>query len=173
MMAEAALPWLLLAQAVMGGLDTLVNHEWLARLAHRPSARRELALHSVREASYGTLFIGLALFEWHGSGAWVIAAVLVLEALVTATDEFVENRTRVLPQNERVMHVFLTINYGVIVAALAPLLLEWVQAASGLQPRTWGWRSYALAAFGVSSFAWSLRDLLAWRRLARGAPASA
>lgn len=85
----------------------------------------------------------------------MIAALLALEVLVTATDEFVENRTRVLPQNERVLHVFLTLNYGLIVALLVPTLWRWGQEPAAL--------------------AWSVRDLLAWRRLsaAPGGAASA
>ena len=37
---------------------------------------------------------------------------------MTATDEFIENRIRVLPQNERVLHVLLTLNFGAIIALL-------------------------------------------------------
>jgi hypothetical protein len=32
-------------------------------------------------------------------------------------------------------------------------------------PRDHGWLSWALTALGIASFAWSLRDLVAWRRL--------
>jgi hypothetical protein len=163
--AESLLPWLLLAQALMGGSDTLINHEWIERLPKRPSARREIGLHSVREATYGALFVGLAWFAWQGTWAFAIAALLLLEVAVTATDEWVENHTRVLPQNERVLHVFLTLNYGLIVAVLVPVLLEWSHRATGLQARDWGWTSVALTVFGASSFAWSVRDAFAWRRL--------
>ena len=163
--AEALLPCLLVAQAAMGGIDTVVNHEWIAKLPRRTSARREIGLHSVREATYGTLFVGLGWFAWQGALAFVIAALLLLEIAVTATDELVENRTRVLPQNERVLHVFLTLNYGLIVALLVPTLLEWSSRPTGLEHAFNGWTSWALALFGASSFAWSLRDLLAWRRL--------
>lgn len=165
MTAEALLPYLLVAQAAMGGIDTLVNHEWLAKLPRQVSARREIGLHSVREATYGTLFIGLGAFAWHGAWAFAIAALLVLEVFVTASDELVENRTRVLPQNERVLHVFLTLNYGLIVALLVPILIEWSSRPAALERVSHGWTTWALALFGASSFAWSLRDVLAWRRL--------
>ena len=165
MTAQALLPYLLVAQAAMGGIDTLVNHEWIAKLPRQRSARREIGLHSVREASYGTLFVGLGWFAWNGALAFAIAALLLLEIFVTAADELVENRTRVLPQNERVLHLFLTLNYGLIVALLVPTLLEWGSRTTGLERAYHGWASWALALFGASSFAWSLRDLLAWRRL--------
>ena len=163
---EALLPYLLVVQAVMGGVDTLLNHEIIAKLPRRASARREIGLHSVREATYGALFIGLGAFAWHGALAFVIAALLLLEIGITTTDEFEENRTRVLPQNERVLHVFLTLNYGFIVASLVPILVDWAAMATALVGEHHGWASWALAAFGASSLAWSMRDLLAWRRLA-------
>ena len=169
---EALLAYLLVLQAVMGGIDTLANHEIIAKLPRQPSARREIGLHSVREATYGTLFVGLGLFEWHGALAFAIAALLLLEVVVTTTDEFEENRTRVLPQNERVLHVFLTLNYGLLVALLVPVLFAWGSQPTGLARVDHGWTSWALALFGASSFAWSLRDLLAWRRLG-AAPAAA
>src|SRR4051812_16163838 len=102
--AESLLPWLLLAQGVVGGADTLLNHELIARLPRRPEARAEIGLHALREAIYATLFIGLACFAWHGAAAALIAALLGAEILVTSSDEFLENRSRLLPQNERVMH---------------------------------------------------------------------
>jgi hypothetical protein len=173
MSVQELLPYVLVAQAVLGGIDTLLNHELIEKLPRRVSARREIGLHSLREATYGALFLGLGWFEWHGGFALAVAALLVLEIGVTATDEFVENRTRVLPQNERVLHVFLTLNYGVIVALLVPLLLDWSAQAAGIRPIHGGWTSWALTFFGASSLAWSLRDVLAWRRLCAAAAGSA
>jgi hypothetical protein len=163
---DTLLPYLLVLQALMGGADTLLNHEIIAKLPHRASAAREVGLHSVREATYGALFIGLGWFAWHGTLALVIAALVLLEIGITATDELEENRTRVLPQNERVLHVFLTLNYGVIVALLVPILIDWSTVPTALVREHHGWASWALAFFGASSLAWSLRELLAWRRLA-------
>ena len=167
MTLELLLPMLLVAQGLVVGVDTLVNHEIIERLPHRPSARREIGFHAIRESIYATLFIGLAWFQWHGAAALAIAALLAAEILVTATDEYVENRTRVLPQNERVLHVFLAINLGLIIAVTIPILYEWHARATEL------WRvdltptSWFLTALGAVAAFWSLRDLLAWRRLGR------
>jgi uncharacterized protein len=150
----------------MGAIDTLVNHEFSEALPHRQAARGEIGLHSVREAIYGTLFMGLAWFEWNGAFAALIGALLAAEVAVTATDEFIENRIRVLPQNERVLHVFLTLNFGAIIALLVPLLLDWSAQATSLQRVHHGWTSWALSLLAVMSVAWSVRDLLAFRRLA-------
>jgi hypothetical protein len=166
-MDERVVPALLALQGVIGGIDTLVNHEWLARLPRRPEARTEIGLHSVREAIYATLFGGLAWLSWHGAAALLIAALLIGEIIVTARDEWVENQIRVLPQNERVLHIFLTLNLGVIIALLAPTLLEWWRSPTGFEPRDLGPLSWLLSALCAVAAFWSARDFLAWRRLRR------
>ena len=163
------LPWVLVAQGAMGGFDTIVNHEIIERLPHRESARREIGWHSVREATYATLFAGLGWFEWHGNAAFFIAGLLALEIVVTSTDEWIENRTRVLPQNERVLHVFLTLNLGLILALLAPILFAWSQLPTALVRADHRLAAWILAAFAAAAACWSVRDLLAWRRLSHAA----
>ena len=169
---EGLLPFLLLAQGVMGGVDTLLNHELIAQLPKRPEARTEIGLHVLREAVWAALFVGLAWFAWHGALALVIAALLAAELLVTAVDEFVENRIRVLPQNERVLHVFLTLNLGLLIALLAPVLLDWYRQPLELAGRSHGALSWLLTALGVAAGAWSLRDFVAWQRLRRASVAA-
>ena len=168
-MAEADgfdwLPALLVLQGVMGAIDTIVNHELLEALPRRAEARSELALHAGREAVYAALFLGLGWFAWQGALAFVIGALLVAEVAITVNDELVENRIRVLPQNERALHVFLTLNFGALVALLAPVLVAWGANPTELAPAYHGWMSWALAALGLASAGWSLRDLVASRRL--------
>jgi hypothetical protein len=159
------LPALLVVQGVMAGIDTLLNHELIARLPQRPQARPEIGLHVIREAIWAFLFAGLAWFAWHGAAAALIGAVLAAELVVTACDEFVENRIRVLPQNERVLHVFLTLNLGVIIALLVPVLLAWGSRPSTVVPQHYGIASWLVSVFAVSAAVWAVRDLLAWRRL--------
>jgi hypothetical protein len=162
---ESLLAVLLVAQGVMGGVDTLLNHELIARLPQRPEARTEIGLHVAREAIWGFLFLGLAWLAWHGALALVIAAVILAEIAITAVDEFVENRSRVLPQNERVLHVFLTLNLGLIVALLVPVLLAWGKAPTALVWQSRGVPSWLLTLLALCAATWSLRDFLAWRRL--------
>ena len=163
--AESVLPILLVAQGLMGGVDTLLNHELIERLPYRSQARREVGLHATREAVYATLFGGIAWFAWHGASAAVIAALLLCEVMVTVADEHIENRTRVLPRNERVLHMFLTLNLGLIIATLVPVLLQWSSRPTALVQSDHGWLSWVLSALSLAAAAWSLRDLLAWRRL--------
>ena len=160
---------LLALQGVLGGIDTLLNHEWIERLPQRPQVHAEIGLHALRETTYALLFAGTGWFAWHGALAWVIPALLIWEVLVTATDEAVENSVRVLPRNERVMHVFLTLNLGAIIAFVVAQLPDWIARPTGLEPVHYGALTWILTLLALSSAAWALRDFLAWRRLRRTA----
>jgi hypothetical protein len=159
------LPALLVLQGLLGAIDTLLNHELAEKLPRRREARGELALHSAREAVYAVLFLGFAWLAWLGAFAALIALLLAAEAIITLTDELAENRTRVLPQSERALHVLLTLNFGAIIALMVPLLMAWGANPTELAPAHHGWTSWALTLFGLSSAAWSVRDLIACRRL--------
>ena len=158
------LPALLVLQGALGAIDTLYNHELVAKLARQPHARRELALHAAREAGYAALFLGFAWFAWQGALAALIGMLLAAELAITVTDELEENRIRVLPRGERALHVFLTLNYGAILALIVPLLLDWGANPTELAPAHHGWMSWALTLFAISSAAWSLRDMMASKR---------
>ncbi len=77
-----------------------------------------------------------------------------------------------LPQNERVLHVFLTLNLGLLITLLAPVLLDWGVQATALVAKSHDLLSWLLSALGLAAGAWSLRDLLAWRRLRRASVAA-
>jgi len=71
--------WSLIAiQIAMGAFDTLYHHELTERLAWRPSQRRELLLHGVRNLLYALLFVSLGWFELRGVFADIITAILAL-----------------------------------------------------------------------------------------------
>ena len=159
------LPALLVLQGVMGALDTIANHELIEALPRRPEACGELAFHSAREAVYAALFLGLGWFAWLGAAAFVIVILLIAEIVITVNDELIENRLRVLPQNERALHIFLTLNFGALLALLVPVLADWMANPTALEPSYSGWASWALAALGIASAGWSVRDLVALRRL--------
>jgi hypothetical protein len=160
---HALLPWILIAQGVVGGWDTIYNHEWIERLPQRPSARVEIGVHSLRELNYACLFAGLAWFEWHGATAWIVIAMVALEVVVTCLDEFIDNATRILAPNERILHLLLAMNLGVIALLVVVLAADWMPrpsalTASGLAP-AWRWLISALA---IASLAWAVRDAFAW-----------
>jgi hypothetical protein len=68
-----------------------------------------------------------------------------------------------------VLHVFLTLNLGAIIAFLAPQLLEWSARPTGVARADHGFLSWVLTLFALSSAAWAVRDFIAWRRLRRAA----
>ena len=61
-MTQSWLPWLLLLQGVLAGVDTLLNHELIARLPQRQQARTEVGIHVFREMIWTILLFGLAWF---------------------------------------------------------------------------------------------------------------
>ena len=169
---EALLPAVLLVQGVLGGVDTLVNHDFIERLSKRHEARDEIGLHAIREILWAVLLGGLGWLAWHGAAAVLIGAALLAEIVVSTIDEFVENRVRVLPQNERVLHVVLLLNTGVLAALLLPVLIEWQALPTALVPSPHGWMSWLLLALSAASAEWAVLDFLAWLRLGGSQPAS-
>ncbi len=159
--------WLLITlQIFMGAFDTIYHHEFTERLAWRSTQRHELQLHGVRNLFYALLFIGIGCFQFHGAFAWAVAGVLFAELLITLKDFVEEDLTRKLAPSERVTHTLLALNYGAILALLAPVLLDWSRQPSGIVATQYGlWTPFMLAAAcGVALF--GVRDLLAARRMA-------
>ena len=120
------------------------------------------------------IFLCLAWTELHGIFAIILAAILVLETVITLWDFVEEDMTRKLPWTERINHTLLTLNYGAILVLAAPVLWQWSGHKSAVLPVSYGWWSAiaTVAAIGVGIF--SARDLLAAarsERLARGNPA--
>ncbi len=159
--------FLLTVQAFLGAFDNLWHHEWQAKLPQRPSARKELALHAVREAIYGTVFMGLAWGRWHGVFAALLALLLALELVVTLADFLEEDRTRQLPAFERVLHTVLTISYGLFLGLFAPILWAWWQQPTALVFSHHGWVSGLFTLYALGVWAWSVRNGLAVWRLGR------
>jgi hypothetical protein len=87
-------------------------------------------------------------------------------------DELVENRIRVLPHNERVLHLFLALNVGLILAAVVALVFSWSGEPTAMVRRDYGMFSWVITAFAAAAAVWALRDLLAWRRLRRASVAA-
>ena len=152
---------LLTLQAVMGAIDNLWHHELTERLPGKRSARLELSLHAAREALYAFLFLALAWYTWHGGWAWVIGAVVIAEIVITLGDFIVEDRTRRLPELERVLHTLLAISIGAVLAALWPVLAVWASMPHGVVAVDHGLVSWMFTVFGVGAAVWSLRNGIA------------
>lgn len=157
----------LILHGLIGGLDVFINHEWLARLPQQPQAAEEEGLHSAREWIMCALFGSLAWCEWHGAGAWWIAALLGTEVLVSARDVVVEGNTRVLPRPERVLHLFLFMNLGALLVLVGQALLGWYAMPSAVVPIDHGWASWVLSVMAAGSLVWAVRDGVSAARLHR------
>jgi hypothetical protein len=147
-----------MVHGVIGGLDVILNHELIARIPAQPNATSEQRLHCARELLFALIFPSLAWFEWHGALAWWPAALFVAEVLVSMRDMVVEGDTRVLPVPERILHVLLFTNLGVVMALLAQPLLAWNALPAGLERVDYGWASWVMTAMGIGSLGWAIRD---------------
>lgn len=159
--------YVLVCQGLLGCFDVFWNHEWKERLPRRPSAAREQQIHGAREFLYAVIFVGLAWYGWHGAWALAIAALLAVEMLLTAWDFIVEDKTRILGPNERVLHLLLSMGGGAYVALLVPELLHWSAQPSALQPVDYGALSWMLTLLGAGVFIWGMRDAWSGVQLAR------
>jgi hypothetical protein len=150
--------YVLLLHGVLGFLDIVVNHELLAKLPKRGDAAPEQALHAARELIFAFLFACLAWYEWHGALVWWIAALLLAEVIVSAYDVIVEGDTRVLPAPERVLHLLLFINLGMVITLVAYALAWWHGGETGVVRVDYGWASWVLTLMSALSLVWAVRD---------------
>jgi uncharacterized protein (TIGR01777 family) len=148
-------------QTLLGALDTFWNHELVEKLPARRGARHELAAHALRAWIYAGLFLALAWREWHGAWVLLIAAALLVETVVTAVDFVIEDRTRRLPAFERILHTVLTLLFGVLIMALAPVLAGWFELPTAVVATSHGGFSVLFTVFAVGMAAWGLRDGIA------------
>lgn len=160
--------WIFIAvQIAMGALDTLYHHEITERLAWRESQAKELKLHAVRNIAYGIAFTLLAIFQPTGWIAGGLICLLIAEVGVTLRDFAEEDLTRKLPMTERLLHTAMTANYGVVLALLIPVLLNWGKEPTGLTPIWYGVWSGLLLFGAVAVFVFAVRDYHAALRLPR------
>ena len=151
-------------QMAMGAFDSLYHHEFTQRLAWRPSQAGELRLHGVRNLAYALIFGALGWSEPHGAWAVALLSLIAVEAVITLWDFVEEDRTRRLPETERVLHGVLTANYGALLALLVPVLIDWAALPTGLPPAFYGISSWFCAIAAVGVVLSGLRDLAAARR---------
>jgi hypothetical protein len=164
--------YILLAQAALGAFDTLWYHEYKLRLPTARFAARELRLHAARDFAYAVIFASLGWVSWNGPLAWVLAAVLVFEIVVTLWDFVEEDRVRKLPPGERITHAVMGILYGAFLWTLLPQILAWSRLPAGFAPIDRGPLAWLLTLFAVGVAGSGIRDLAASYAIERTAPAA-
>ncbi len=161
---------ILVLHGLLGGFDTLYNHEWDARLPQKPYAALELALHAGRSALYVPIFAGLAWFEWHGMLVVVLAALVIGEFTLTLIDSVVEDRTRAVAATERVVHMILGVTTGVWTGfVFFTAAIDWWSQPTAFSATGYGRVSWVLTFFALAVAVSAARDALASRRLGREA----
>ncbi|PSJ42111.1 TIGR01777 family oxidoreductase [Allosphingosinicella deserti] len=166
--------WTLVAiQMVMGATDTFLHHEGIERLAWRPSQRRELQLHGIRNLAYGVAFGTLGWTMPQGAWAIALLGLLFAELIITLWDFVEEDRTRRLPASERILHTFLTLNYGAILAFVTPVLIGWASKQTSIAGMSYGLWSWMCALASLGTLVTGVRDLAAAARTQRLAESDA
>ena len=160
--------WLVVSiQVVLGFADVVLHHELIARLPWRSGAAPELRLHGARNLAYAVILLMLAWVLPLGWTALVLAGLLLVEAAITFTDWIVEDSSRRLPASERALHGLLAINFGVLLALLAPIVWRWLDAPAAIEFVFRGAWSWLATAAGAGLLAMAIRDFAAARRVRR------
>lgn len=157
----------LIAHGILAGLDVVINHELVARLPKHPELWQEVRLHSLRELIFAAIFGGLAWFEWHGVWAFVLIGLFLGEVLISTVDTVLELDVRRLPVFERVLHVLLFVNLGLIMALLSGDVAGWIDQPTGFARTDHGILSWILSLEALGALAWCIRDAVSQRRLKR------
>lgn len=158
--------YLLMLQGLLGALDTVFHHELRVALPQQHNSSLELRIHGVRAMLYSIVFAGLAWFEWGGLWLLVLVAIVGVEVVLTLWDFLVEDRTRLLPGSERVLHTLLAINGGALFGILSLQFPAWWSLPNALIFNTYGWPSWVLSLFAAGVFVSGVRDTWASRTVA-------
>ncbi|MDE0660169.1 MAG: TIGR01777 family oxidoreductase [Gammaproteobacteria bacterium] len=160
--------WLVVSlQVVLGFADVAVHHELIARLPWRSGAAPELRLHGARNLVYAVIFLALAWILPLGWTALILAGLLLAEATITFIDWIVEDSSRPLPASERALHGLLAINFGVLLALLAPIVWQWLREPASVEFVVRGVWSWLATAAGAGLLGMAVRDFAASRRVDR------
>ena len=152
--------WLLFVQALLGAFDTLYYHEYRLRLPHGGSST-ELRLHAARDFAYAIIIGTLGFVTWMGTWSFVLAALLLIEIVITLWDFIEEDRVRKLPAGERAMHAIMGIVYGAFLANLVPEMARWSAEPTGFGASYHGFPAWVLSALAAGVFVSGVRDLIA------------
>lgn len=162
--------WFMAVQGILGAFDMFYHHEFKEKLPWRKTAHREMLLHGVRNFFYAVVFFSFGWVAWQGALAWVFAGIILTEVLITLWDFVEEDRTRKLPETERVTHAILTLNYGAIIALFVPVLLGWQQQPTGFAMMDYGFLSWLMTLYALGVLIWAIRDVARGIKLSRAVP---
>lgn len=160
---------LLIAQGVLGAIDTVYHHELTVALPHRHSAKQELAIHSIRSLLYGVVFAAIANLEFHGAWILSIFVLVMIEVGLTLWDFVIEDSSRKLPATERILHTVLAINGGAVFGLYAWHLMQFWHLPTKLLQADNGLQGAVLTLFAIGVAVSGIRDGLAATALGKNA----
>ena len=155
--------WILLVQATLGAFDTLYYHEYKLKLPQGDHTKTELKLHAVRDFCYAIIIGSLGFVTWQGGFAYVLAAILLAEIVISLWDFVEEDKVRQLPAGERCMHAIMGIVYGAFLALVLPELWSWSHLPTGWGASYHGIPAWILLLIAFGVFVSGVRDILASR----------
>ena len=88
---------------------------------------------------------------------------------MTCWDFVEEDRTRRLSAEERVLHTLLTLNHGIFLGLLLPVLLDWAAQPAGVVPVWRGAWTWLMGVYSLGVVGFGLRELLAGLAMRRDA----
>ena len=86
---------------------------------------------------------------------------MLAEIVITLWDFVEEDKVRVLPAGERIMHSLMGIVYGAFLAYLLPEMWMWSQEPTGWGASYHGIPAWLLLAIATGVFVSGVRDLIA------------
>ena len=121
---------LLFTIAVLGLTDVLLYHSVSHGIRHHARAKGELVLHALRGPTYAFLFALVPFFEFRGLYSFLLAAVLVIDVVISIFDFWLEGESRRflggLPSGEYVLHMVIAMVFGAFVCVIAFQIAQWV-----------------------------------------------
>ncbi|QDV09998.1 hypothetical protein Poly30_55590 [Planctomycetes bacterium Poly30] len=136
---------ILFIMGVLGATDIVVFHVAAHDLRNRPESRAELVTHFLRGPTYAALFFVLPNFTLNGGWFVALLALLVVDALISVVDFWLEPESRRtaggLPRGEYLLHVILAGLFGALVAVIvlergghldAPTAIHWMPRGTGV-----------------------------------------
>ena len=166
-MITSTLAVLIVVHLILGGFDTLYHHEFKERLAWRPSQRKEVKLHGIRNLFYAVIYFCFGILNPSGIFAVIFIAILLIEVGITLVDFVEEDKSRKLPVTERILHTVLALSFGAILVLLVPRLWSNKALESALNFQWLGAWSFLCCIAAVAAVFFAARDFHAAKRLSR------
>ena len=166
--------WILFALGVLGATDIWLFHTRAHHLHAHPPARAELVTHFLRGPTYFLLFLLVPNFTFRGEVLLGLLALLAFDLCISIADFWIEPRSRAalggLPRGEYLLHVFMAMLFGALVASVWYESAGRFDAAAELRWQPDGahpWLRVTLAVMALGVLWSGLSDLAAVRRLTR------